>query len=312
MPIIVVGMHRSGTSLVAGLLHIAGVALGDESQMLPDNKTENEKGFWENVSFLEFNERILKHFGGAWYDPPTLPDGWLDIPQVKTWEKEAAASVAEQFSGMAFWAWKEPRTSILLPFWRSVVPAAAVVVCFRNPLGVAGSLAKRNVFSLEHSVALWQYYTLQALVQTDHSSRIITSYESILSNPRTSLQPVFEFCGIAETLTEAKWAEIEAFVSKDLQHHGHTEREFYNHPEIPKSAKDLYCALTSGDKNALEECIAEADQVLRSLTITIHRERRYFDTVMERNYLRGILNTRIHRLATKLSLGINKLRGKNR
>ena len=65
--IIVTGMHRSGTSMVAGILKLCGVYFGDN---LLHPQQENPKGFFEDLEFLEINKEILACSGGSWFEPP--------------------------------------------------------------------------------------------------------------------------------------------------------------------------------------------------------------------------------------------------
>src|SRR5512141_1502286 len=71
----IAGMHRSGTSLVAALLHACGVFVGPEHE-LTKPATDNQAGHFENLDFVKLNDDIISHFGGSWNDPPVFPPGW--------------------------------------------------------------------------------------------------------------------------------------------------------------------------------------------------------------------------------------------
>ena len=75
MPVAIVGMHRAGTSMIARVLRICGVDLGDEVHFAPP-APDNTEGYWEDLRFVDWNERILDTFGGAWDVVPQLPAGW--------------------------------------------------------------------------------------------------------------------------------------------------------------------------------------------------------------------------------------------
>src|SRR4051812_25570543 len=75
MPICIVGMHRSGTSMITRLLNLCGLSLGPEDELLPPNEF-NTEGYWENDKFVKINDELLTHFGGGWDVVPTFPEGW--------------------------------------------------------------------------------------------------------------------------------------------------------------------------------------------------------------------------------------------
>jgi hypothetical protein len=330
MQITIIGMHRSGTSLVAGLLGLAGAYLGPEDDLMAAN-VSNPKGYWENLGFVRFNERILEHFGGAWHDPPITPDGWLNsapelgnaavlplsgmsapetrpdgVPvapmdaDVARWRGEAEEFVASEFGGHPVWAWKEPRATLLLPFWRSVVPGARFVICVRNPLDVAGSLAKRDGFQFEHSLALWHLYMLYALrdsapewgprapetppvgvpaahEDTTAAGVCIVHYEELLKSPRTVLPPILEFAGIDGSVVEQRWPEIQPFIDSGLEHHHHTAEDLFNHPRVLESTKQLYAALLANDAQRLAAAARDVGAVRPHLHDIAHFHREYID-----------------------------------
>src|SRR5262245_28150013 len=140
MPVCIVGMHRSGTSMVAKLLHESGLHLGNASDLMPAD-AHNEDGYWEHVRFLELNEAILNELGAAWDSPPHLTADWKRLsalPQVRG----QADALFQEFGGSEPWGWKDPRTSLTLPFWLERCPDLKMIICVRNPFEVAVSLRR--------------------------------------------------------------------------------------------------------------------------------------------------------------------------
>src|SRR5258706_14429387 len=124
MPVCVAGMHRSGTSMVARLLNLCGYYLGpDEEFALP--AADNPGGFWENARFVDINERILGALGGGWDCPPR------DLEKVASEGLNSLQSEArlliDEMNQHAPWGWKDPRSSLTLPFWNSVLTTKLVV-----------------------------------------------------------------------------------------------------------------------------------------------------------------------------------------
>ena len=99
MIVCILGMHRSGTSMVARLLNLCGVYLGEEKDLIPAAE-DNPEGFWENVKFQEINQELLITFGGEWDYIPSLEAGWQLTPQVLDIH-DRARSLVEEFSEQA-------------------------------------------------------------------------------------------------------------------------------------------------------------------------------------------------------------------
>jgi hypothetical protein len=133
-PVILAGMHRSGTSLIAGFLHRSGIDMG-EALVAPDSA--NPRGYNEDCGFVEFHTEILQQaHGSAWYAPaPVSCD-----PQVET----AARALLLERAGKGRWGWKDPRTCLFLELWRKLAPDAKFVMVFRNPFAVVDSLHRRE------------------------------------------------------------------------------------------------------------------------------------------------------------------------
>ena len=114
----VMGMHRSGTSMITRLLQLAGLYLGDEADLMPAT-TDNQDGFWENLKFVRVNDQLLNELGGGWDYPVSFPQQWATDARLLP-VKNAAESVVAEFVGRDHWGWKDPRSSLVLPFWQTV------------------------------------------------------------------------------------------------------------------------------------------------------------------------------------------------
>ncbi len=160
--IVVAGMHRSGTSLVARVVNLLGVDLGDARHLM-EAKPDNPTGFWESLPIARFNDDLLAQLGGRWEDPTPRPDGWEWEPALDPWRDRARGILDVEFEGRSNAGWKDPRMSVLLPFWRTVAEIDKVVVSIRHPMEVVTSLASRDGMSEEAAAGLWLRYTCQAL-----------------------------------------------------------------------------------------------------------------------------------------------------
>ncbi len=134
--VVVTGMHRSGTSLVASLVQAAGVNIGD-NLLGPDRG--NRLGHFEDVDFYQFHDKILRRLGQTLLVQTTAALG--DITQAET---EEALALIEERSGHVFWGWKDPRTTLFLDFWSALLPQARYILVYRHPIEVVLSLLRRG------------------------------------------------------------------------------------------------------------------------------------------------------------------------
>lgn len=262
--IFVIGMHRSGTSLVTRLLEIAGAYVGTEETLMAANEW-NETGFWEDMRFANINARLLEEFGGWCWDPPDFPRGWLDDERTKPFYAEGK-DLLSRFTPHPTWALKDPRATLVLPFWHRLIERPKHVMCVRNPLDVAASLTKRDGMPEEFGMALWHAYTLRALLDSPAEDRIILLYEEVVRNPLGAASPLFTFVGEADRFGKPETREsIEQSVRSGLKHHDHSLEELLDHPHALASTKRLYEAFVRRDDKALAAEIAGAPETLATL-----------------------------------------------
>jgi len=149
MQIVVTGMHRSGTSAVAGMLHGAGVFMG-EKLIGPDRS--NPKGHFEDVEVKKINDAILAESGGAWDDPP---DRYVVSDQTKEWIKEF---ISQRCADHDVWGMKDPRLMLTWEFWVPFLNEPKMIVCDRQIEFIARSLKARNGFHLWKGEGLTSAY----------------------------------------------------------------------------------------------------------------------------------------------------------
>lgn len=186
--VMVLGMHRSGTSAISRLLNMLGLPLSPEHDLLPPAE-DNPRGFWESRSLTAFNDRLLGQItlGGSWLAPPRAwSDGeWPEdeLGDLEALMSEARAAFAAVYDGPS-WVWKDPRLCLLMPFWtRALGVDPYVVLVHRSPPVVATSLAQRDGSSLAHGLALWERYVRSALQVVLDRRVLVISFESVLADP---------------------------------------------------------------------------------------------------------------------------------
>ena len=148
----ILGMHRSGTSSLAGCLQEAGLELGEVVESAPFNL----KGNRENLEVRALNDDVLAYSNGAWDVPPDNLR-WTRI------HRDRRRKIIAGYDGIPMWGFKDPRTVLTLPFWRRVISTIQFVGTYRHPMTVARSLASRNHMSIEKSLSLWRQYNERIL-----------------------------------------------------------------------------------------------------------------------------------------------------
>jgi hypothetical protein len=234
-PIAIVGMHRSGTSMLARLLNLCGVYLGTPEE-LAFKDVHNPEGYWENPRFVSINERLLHRSGGEWDFPAPLQGS----PELVDAERVRAAALVEELGGQRVWGWKDPRTSLTLPFWREVLPNLRAVVCVRHPIEVAWSLRQRNSSSSTFGSNLWLAYNRRILEAIPPSERVVTHYDAYFADPAAELRRVLS--GLGLVATEEQVTRAAGTVQGDHRHHRFSQEQLAA-ASVTSEIWDVYQAL---------------------------------------------------------------------
>lgn len=154
--IVVLGMHRAATSLVARTLNHE-VHMGEK---LLKGLRDNPKGHYENVRILKLNDKILHDAGGSYFNPPSVDN---ILKAAHKFEDEMRTVVEKEIEaaekkGMESWGFKDPRTCLTIEAWLPYLPNPQFVVCYRDPLEIAKSLNKRDGMSIKKGIELTKEY----------------------------------------------------------------------------------------------------------------------------------------------------------
>ena len=188
----VLGMHRSGTSAITSLLEPLGVYLGT-AEDLRDDTAGDPHGYWEHRGLKAVSEDLLHRFGADWHRPPSDVVGWHEDASLDDLRAHARQVVAAHAADHPLWGWKDPRTSITLPFWKPLLPDVGYLLCLRHPLEAARSLQTRDALPLWHGVRLWLHYTASALIHTAGERRLLLFYEDVVTEPVAAMAAIAAF-----------------------------------------------------------------------------------------------------------------------
>jgi hypothetical protein len=215
--LLVLGMHRSGTSALAGALARLGVALGPR---LVEAAPDNPLGYWEHAGVVQAHERLLHALGSSWEDPRELPAGWLAHSAARAAADEIDSLLGEDFADAPLWAVKDPRLCRFLPLWLPLLARrgvqAKVLAIVREPAQVARSLAARDGIRATHAELLWLRAAAEIAQGSAGLPRALLDFEQLVSDPDAAIaqaaaQLQVQFPRAGESLRAA--------VAEDQRHH---------------------------------------------------------------------------------------------
>jgi hypothetical protein len=253
-------MHRSGTSFAASALRHLGVSLGDPARLMRPGG-DNPAGYFELQSVMELDEELFAHLGGAWDAPPVLDPGWEHDEGLQPFRARATQVLDDAFApgttgaAPAAIAWKDPRLSLLLPFWRTVRPVDATIVLVRNPLEVAASLASRKyTVAAPQAAGLWLRY-LYAAVAND-PAHLMVCYQDFFTDLRATLTAIASHIGVPAPTDDATVAVADE-LDPSLRHH----EDAVASQDLASPLMDIALAVWNGgavDLAALPSVVADA------------------------------------------------------
>ena len=226
--LLVLGMHRSGTSAYTRTASLLGADL--PSNLMPPVQGENEKGFWESLDVYKLNDEILESAGSAWDDWGLFNPDWFRVNLFSTFALRAADIIQRDFALSGLFVLKDPRICLILPFWEHVLNSLQIdlkcLIPFRQPLEVAASLKRRNGYGPLKSQLLWLRHVLDVERDSRRMVRAFSSYDVLMANWRKEISHITQVMHLAWPRRSASSElEIDAFLDARLRHHNiSTER----------------------------------------------------------------------------------------
>jgi hypothetical protein len=152
-----------------------------------------------------------------------LPVQWIGLDEIKTFREELIELINLNFSNHKAWAWKDPRTAILLPIWKDVLDemgiALSVIFVIRNPIDVAKSLKNRDGFSYDKSFGIWLNQNLAALQAIFDLPHFFIHYDSVLDDWDPQLKRCTSALNINWPKDELRLrVKMNEFLQPDLRH----------------------------------------------------------------------------------------------
>lgn len=275
--VLVLGMHRSGTSALAGTLSILGCDL-PASQMKADE--HNSKGYFESSQLYLLHDRLLASAGSSWDDWLSVNPGWFESARAEEYRERAAATLQEEFGKSRLFVLKDPRICRLLPFWLDILPnegcTPLVVHTHRHPLEVARSLERRDGIGIDLGMLLWMRHILDAERDSRGTTRVFTSYQRLMNNWAETAQGIQDSLGVKlPRMARTVATEIDAFLAPDLKHFTDTPDKVLRSPLISEWIRNLYRILEdwaeSGEKEEDHETIDQIRSEFDAAAPAFHR-----------------------------------------
>lgn len=269
--VLVLGMHRSGTSALSGVLAKLGCDL-PATEMPAANS--NEKGFFESGRIYEMHEELLASLGIEWSDWQPLHAGWFRSHRAAEFHGRALGALEAEFGNSRLFVLKDPRICRLLPLWTGVLKDfgcdLAIVHIHRNPLDVAASLEKRNRIPVAEGMLIWLRHVIDAEAASRGRARCFTSYPRMLANwPRETAKIEDQLGLVLPRRSLATTRAVNEFLTRDLQHFAHAPDDLIENPMIAGWIRDIYAILERWARTGEEaKDHATFDQVNQAFTVT--------------------------------------------
>jgi len=274
--VIILGMHRSGTSMLTKISNFLGLRL-EIGEFVPAIENDNDKGFWELQEVVDINESILDNFGITHLDSKELPSNWLDdLEKSKESDKyikkieDILKRTNETKNKSNIFGIKDPRICRLLPLWikccQNLNIEPVFIFAIRNPIEVAKSLHKRNNISMDQGLDLWKIYNQEAELYSRGFKRYFVSFPDIMNSWERDLLEAQDYLGIGwyyngDSLDNVR-ENINKFIQRDLYRNKTKDTDIEIANDIEIIYNELYTKsliqesvqnMNSGRKNSVKK-----------------------------------------------------------
>jgi hypothetical protein len=287
--IVVLGMHRSGTSAITRALQVLGVSLGE--RLLPPVDGNNAKGFFEDNEINALNIEMLAAIESNWFYLAPIEASDVEKLYSSGYFLRAVELIKEKIFSTQIFAFKDPRVAKLLPFWKEVFEHCQLnvnyVIALRHPLSVVKSLAKRDGFAAEHSYLLWLGHVLESLIGSTGRPRLVVDYDLLLKSPDNELTRIALEFNLKIDPVELKSYKTD-FLDQGLRHTTYVSSDLLLDGACPAVIREVYRALLSAacnqisleDKSFLSEISLWIDEFERLKTSLHLADKLLFRTVI--------------------------------
>jgi hypothetical protein len=257
--LLILGMHRSGTSALTRMLNLLGVELGGNLQAGDES---NVPGYWEPVDLVRIHEELLDSAGSSWDDWTQFDAKWYQSPAANKYKIDIINWVKQEFPGSGIFAVKDPRICRFPSLWFDVLGKLGIrPICLlpiRNPLEVVASLHTRNGFPSMKSQLLWLRHVLDVEVTTRGFKRLVTQYDQLLTDWRLIARKISGNFDLALPQdNETANTRISQFIQRPYRNHEFIDEILHDDTRILEWVKLTYHAVQTlsveGEKGEIEK-----------------------------------------------------------
>jgi len=236
--LLVLGMHRSGTSALTGTLGLLDIYLGSE---LMQADVANEKGYFENNILYTINEKLLAQIQSSWDDLFYTEEKLEKIDGLQ----ELKEALSSEFKYADTFAIKDPRLAFLFPIYQRVLDEMGIeikiLLPYRNPFEVASSLFKRDGMPLEKGMLLWAYHFLLTEKFSRGYQRVFIGFDHLIENTSGVIDEISHKLemDLSSRYQKSK-KNVDNFLEPGLKHHNISMNNLSeNMPELIKEILTL-------------------------------------------------------------------------
>ena len=254
--LVVLGMHRSGTSAITRGLQVLGVNLGDTLHEAAEGI--NDKGFWEDIDLHALDVEMLAALDSDWHHITPILHSDMTMLRSKGYFLRAVELLRQKMSTAPVFGFKDPRVAKLLPFWKEVFSYCQFDVRFilavRHPISVVKSLAKRDGFDAEKSYFLWLDHMITSLAGSAGEKRVLVDYDRLMQLPENELARIAKATELKIDPVELQSYEDE-FLDQKLRHTVYDLNDLSLENACPPLVREIYAELldVASDKIQIED-----------------------------------------------------------
>jgi hypothetical protein len=241
-------MHRSGTSAATRVISFLGFQTPTEADLVPPS-AKNRRGYWESMSLVAINTRVLAALGSDMSCPLVLAPGWEKDPRLESLRADALATFRRTYPAGP-WVLKDPRNCLTFSFWHGLLnEPAAVMLVHRNPLEIAASSVRTRADERKvYALALWERYLREGLTQIAGRPVLVATYHELLARPAAWCARAHDFFASAGLpVQNAREDDVLSSLDSGLRHSELTREHVLEDDDVSTAQRELFLLLEGLD-----------------------------------------------------------------
>jgi hypothetical protein len=243
--VLVLGMHRSGTSALSRMLSLLGCDL--PKTLMPESP-DNARGYWESWPVTHLNDAVLASGGSGWDDWLPFNADWYDSPVYARFVERGRGVLRDEFGDSPLFVLKDPRCARLMPYWTDVLKRESVtplvLIPIRNPIEVAQSISRRDHIHRDVVLLMWLRHVLDAEHDTRGMARAVATYDALLNNWTELAVQMQDRLGIRwPGLSALTGMKVDDFLDPGIRHHAESPENVLMNPLLAGWLRDTFAIM---------------------------------------------------------------------